>query len=158
MRPVLLILFLFCSALFLSAQARLLSMEAEISVLTIGPGKNLNDAFGHSAFRVKDPARNLDIAYNYGVYDFTAKHFYLKFAQGKLNYKIESDPAIAFIDYYKRQNRSVKEQVLNLNQESIKKTPTTPKRVVGLMLILLDFAKALLKKSADGLNMPKQLF
>jgi hypothetical protein len=115
MRTLLLTFSLF-SVLFLPAQGNLLSPEAQISILTIGPGKNLNDAFGHSAFRVKDPTQKLDIAYNYGVYDFTAKHFYLKFAQGKLNYKIESDPAGAFINYYMRQDRSVKEQVLNLNQ------------------------------------------
>ena len=36
------------------AQRTILSEQSEISVLTIGAGNSLNDAFGHSAFRVKD--------------------------------------------------------------------------------------------------------
>ncbi|MBT8305216.1 MAG: DUF4105 domain-containing protein, partial [Bacteroidia bacterium] len=66
-----------------------LSQQAEISVLTIGPGSSLNDSFGHSAFRVKDRTKNLDIIFNYGVYDFEAENFYLKFARGKLNYIVD---------------------------------------------------------------------
>lgn len=99
-----------------------LSPEARISVLTIGPGNNLNDSFGHSAFRVNDPGNNLDIIFNYGVYDFEAPNFYMKFARGKLNYIVDVSNYDAFQNYYIRQNRYIKEQVLNLNKTEKQET------------------------------------
>ncbi|MBT8310079.1 MAG: DUF4105 domain-containing protein [Flavobacteriaceae bacterium] len=98
-----------------------LSQQAEISVLTIGPGSSLNDSFGHSAFRVKDRTKNLDIIFNYGVYDFEAENFYLKFARGKLNYIVDVSNYEAFKNYYIRQNRWIKEQVLDLSNDNKQK-------------------------------------
>lgn len=92
-----------------------LSERAEISVLTIGPGSSLNDSFGHSGFRVKDPVRGIDLVFNYGIYDWQAPNFYLKFAQGKLNYLCGYNYFEDFLNDYTLQNRSIKEQILNLD-------------------------------------------
>jgi hypothetical protein len=92
-----------------------LSNSAEISIITVGPGTNLNDSFGHNGFRIKDESRNIDVIYDYGRYDFNTPNFYLKFAQGKLLYEIGYVNFDPFLNYYKRQNRWIKEQVLNLN-------------------------------------------
>ena len=52
--------------LSLSSSAQLqLTDASEISVLTIGPGHLLNDSFGHSAIRVKDPLYNFDVVFDY---------------------------------------------------------------------------------------------
>jgi len=104
-------LILSCNQLF--SQYRQLGPDAEISILTIGPGNSLNDSFGHSAFRVKNTA--FDIIFNYGVFDFEAPNFYLNFAQGKLNYKVEAAPYNAFKNWYIQQNRTIEEQILNLS-------------------------------------------
>ena len=101
---------------FTLAQNRQLSQNAEISVLTMGPGSSLIDAFGHSAFRVKDATRFLDTVFNYGTFDFDTPNFYLKFAQGKLNYKLAANSYSAFYDFYVAQNRTIEEQTLNLTQ------------------------------------------
>ncbi|MFL0352430.1 DUF4105 domain-containing protein [Xanthomarina sp. GH4-25] len=98
------------------SQTRRLSPDAEISVLTIGPGTSLNDAFGHSAFRIKDQRHGMDITYNYGIYDFNTPNFYLKFAQGKLNYLIGRNFYEDFYNAYVYQNRTIQEQTLNLTQ------------------------------------------
>ena len=98
------------------AQDHLLSENAEISVLTVGPGSELNDAFGHSAFRIKDVSRGLDVVYGYGQYDFDSPNFYLKFAQGQLNYLISKTDFNRFYQVYIYYNRSIKAQVLNLSQ------------------------------------------
>ena len=98
------------------AQDYLLSENAEISVLTVGPGSELNDAFGHSAFRIKDVSRGLDVVYGYGQYDFDSPNFYLKFAQGQLNYLISKTDFNRFYQVYIYYNRSIKAQVLNLSQ------------------------------------------
>ena len=102
---------------FLQAQRNGLSDQAEISVLTIGPGKLLNDSFGHSGFRVKDRTLGIDSIYNYGTFDFEDPNFYLKFAQGKLNYRLSVNEYDDFFRYYMAQNRSVDEQILNLTHE-----------------------------------------
>ena len=68
-----------------------LTENAEISIITVGPGSNLNDAFGHNGFRIRDKSSNIDIIYDYGRYDFNTPNFYLKFAQGKLLYEIGSN-------------------------------------------------------------------
>ncbi|WP_338733357.1 DUF4105 domain-containing protein [Mangrovimonas cancribranchiae] len=96
--------------------AQTLSPKAEISVLTIGPGQALNDAFGHNAFRIKDPANGLDVTYDYGRFDFNTPNFYLKFASGKLNYAIGKSKYNDIYGFYTWQNRRVEEQKLNLTQ------------------------------------------
>ncbi|RDK84832.1 lipoprotein N-acyltransferase Lnb domain-containing protein [Marinirhabdus gelatinilytica] len=98
-----------------SAQYTPLSPSAEVSILTMGPGDNLYDKFGHSAFYIQDPERGIDAVYNYGVYDFDTPNFYTKFAQGKLLYKLEGVKAQPFIAHYKAQDRWIKQQVLNLS-------------------------------------------
>ena len=91
-----------------------LSSEAKVSVLTIGPGLSLNDSFGHSAFRIQDDSSQLDLVFNYGVYDFDTPNFYLKFAQGKLNYLLGVNYYDDFLASYMAQNRMIEEQVLDL--------------------------------------------
>ncbi|MFK7831963.1 MAG: DUF4105 domain-containing protein [Winogradskyella sp.] len=111
-----LLLFVFFFTAYTSvAQQFQLSPEAEVSVITIGPGTLLNDAFGHNGFRIKDKSRGIDAVYGYGAYDFKAPNFYLKFAQGKLNYLISRHNFTDFYNSYKSSNRTIKEQVLNLS-------------------------------------------
>lgn len=111
-----LLLLLLLSFITLShAQNPNLTIDAEISILTIGPGSLLNDSFGHSGFRVKN--RYSDIVYNYGMFDFNAPNFYLNFAKGKLNYYMGKNSFKDFKGFYIWQNRSIKEQVLNLSEE-----------------------------------------
>lgn len=93
-----------------------LSPLSKISVLTCGPGDQLYSTFGHSAFRVKDPAIGIDVVYNYGVFDFYSDNFYVKFAQGKLDYMLARQQYPNFIREYKYDKRWVKEQVLQLSQ------------------------------------------
>jgi hypothetical protein len=104
----------FCVQITAFAQQLTLSPNAEISVITVGSGTSLNDAFGHNAFRIKDQALGLDLTYGYGEYDFDAPHFYLKFAQGKLNYLLGRIEFNQFYNFYVFQNRTMREQVLNL--------------------------------------------
>lgn len=92
-----------------------LSAYSEVSILTIGPGASLNDAFGHSAIHIKDPMYRLDIVYDYGRYDFETDGFYLNFAKGKLNYEIGAANYKPFISHFKSKKREVKSQTLNLS-------------------------------------------
>ena len=95
-----------------------LSEQAEISVLTLGPSQEeVFTAFGHSAFRVYDPANGIDAAFNYGVFDFNQPHFYLNFARGNNLYMLGVMDYPYFARAYQFDNRYIHEQVLNLTQE-----------------------------------------
>ncbi|WP_111684019.1 lipoprotein N-acyltransferase Lnb domain-containing protein [Winogradskyella tangerina] len=99
------------------SQQRSLTENAEVSVLTFGPGTSLNDAFGHNAFRIKDEDQSIDLVYGYGEYDFDAPNFYLKFARGKLNYMISRHRFRNIFYHYTNYNRTIDEQILNLTVE-----------------------------------------
>ncbi len=103
-----LVLFLFS---FVLTQAQNAYENTEISVLTIGPGTSLNDAFGHNGIRVKTPYS--DVTYDYGRFPFNDPNFYLNFARGKLLYSQGYSNTYSVIDFYKSQNRSIREQVLD---------------------------------------------
>lgn len=112
----LVLLFLLCSTIGANSQVNL-SVYSEVSIVTAGPGNQLFEAFGHSAIRIKDPLLRLDLVYNYGIFDFKAPNFYANFTKGKLLYKLGRYPFKYFLKGYKEDERWVKEQVLNLNQQ-----------------------------------------
>ena len=101
---------------FSGIKAQLLSGDATISVLTLGPDQaELYSAFGHSAIRVVDPGNEWDAIYNYGVFDFDQPNFYLNFARGKLYYKLGVHSYERFRDSYIKANRSIVSQTLALD-------------------------------------------
>ncbi len=115
MKHILILLFLISFST--NAQPNQLSPNAEIAVLTFGPGENLNDSFGHNALRIHDPSLGMDIVYGYGEYDFDTPNFYLKFAQGKLNYMMSKHQFSDIYRFYTSYNRTIEAQVLNLTTE-----------------------------------------
>jgi len=115
------VLALLCFFNFSFSQQLQLSPKAEVSVLTFAPGTNLNDAFGHNAFRIKDRTQGVDMVYGYGGYDFDAPNFYLKFAQGKLNYLISKKKFSDIFQLYRYYDRTIDEQTLNFNQDQKQK-------------------------------------
>ena len=104
MKHIYTLLTLLLLSLTINAQEIILTENAEVSILTIGPGTQLNDSFGHSAYRIKDENLGVDIVYNYGVFDFNTQNFYIKFARGKLLYKIVTNHYEPFYNSYVYQN------------------------------------------------------
>ena len=115
LKKIAILLLLSFSALGFS-QEMLLSPLSKISLLTVGTGDELYSSFGHSAFRIQDPSIGIDRIYDYGGFDFDPPAFYLKFARGKLNYRMSGYKTDGFLEAYRRENRWVKEQTLNLSQ------------------------------------------
>ena len=99
----------------LPGKAFQLSNEAEISILTCSPGKELYSLFGHTAIRVRDPKAGMDEVFNYGTFDFDTPHFYLKFAQGLLPYQLSTTSFRNFMLSYQMEERSVYSQRLRLD-------------------------------------------
>jgi hypothetical protein len=92
-----------------------------ISLLTLTPGQELNEAFGHSAIRVIDSNAVTDHVYNYGTFDFDDPNFYLKFVKGQLRYYVNIESFNDFVFYYKQMQRGITEQVLNLTEAEERK-------------------------------------
>jgi hypothetical protein len=112
-------LIFFCLLLpaFVSGKPVLLSDEAKVSILTLGPDHdNLYSSFWHSAIRVKDDTRGIDWVYDYGRFDFDNPNFYTDFAKGYLRYKIGMASFKRFQAAYIYFNRDIEEQVLNLSK------------------------------------------
>ncbi|PWJ58202.1 uncharacterized protein DUF4105 [Dyadobacter jejuensis] len=96
-------------------QAQTLSPDARVSLVTVGPGTELYSGFGHSVLWFSDPATGMDRAYSYGTFSFETGNFYVKFLRGTLPYTISVAPLAPQAAYWQSENRSIKQQVLNLS-------------------------------------------
>lgn len=96
------------------AQAPAPGSELTVSVITVGPGAEVWERWGHDMIRVRDARTGLDVVYNYGMFDFRERGFLLHFLEGRLNYwtaAFYTEPTFAF---YRQARRSMWEQVLRL--------------------------------------------
>jgi len=78
--------YFFLAAFGSFSQTYPLSPESKVSILTCGSGEQLHSIFGHTAIRIQEPSRNIDIVYNFGMFDFRTPNFYLKFVKGDMQY------------------------------------------------------------------------
>ncbi len=85
----------------------------QISLLTFAPGQIYWQRFGHNALLVRDRAG--ERVYNYGVFDFAQKNFFLNFARGQMLYQLAVHPLRDALYGYQREGRWVYEQVLDLD-------------------------------------------
>jgi Domain of unknown function (DUF4105) len=121
-RCLLATLFLFASAARAAEESQssglpTLSPDAKISLVTCSPGDELYTAFGHSAIRILDPELGFDRLYNFGTFDMTVDHFYLRFARGDLLYQLSVDQGDADIEEHGALGQGVTEAQLNLTPE-----------------------------------------
>ena len=91
-----------------------LSKNARISVITCGTGNESYSLFGHTAVRVNDPDKYIDVVYNYGAFDFGTPNFVVKFTKGDLQYFAVAHSYADFINDYTYERRSVYEQELQI--------------------------------------------
>ena len=108
-------LLLFISGFNINAQTKSDSCTMQISLLTCAPGSDLYSIFGHTAIRVRDSSRGMDIVYNYGTFDDTDPLFYIHFTNGIMNYSLSAETMDSFMMEYQYEHRDVQEQVLDLN-------------------------------------------
>jgi len=97
------------------AQANSDSCTMEISLLTCAPGTDLYSIFGHTAIRVRDVRRGMDVVYNYGTFDDSDPLFYVHFTKGIMNYSLSAETFENFMAEYEYEHRPVVGQVLNLS-------------------------------------------
>lgn len=111
------------SELNIFAQTRSLTLPTDttdtwqVSLITCGPGVEVYNQFGHTAIRMKNVTRDIDLIYNYGIFSFNTPNFALRFTLGQTDYLLGIQAYQDFVDWYAYSNRDVREQVLNLSVE-----------------------------------------
>ncbi|MEO5590468.1 MAG: DUF4105 domain-containing protein, partial [Gemmatimonadaceae bacterium] len=88
--------------------------ELTIYLLTMGPGDEVWEKFGHNAIWIHDETNRTDIAYHWGLFDFADKEFFPRFIQGRMRYSMGAFDLEQTIDAYRQANRTVWAQRLNL--------------------------------------------
>lgn len=97
-------------------EQRLLSDSATVSLLTCSPGTEIYELFGHSGIRVFDKEKNIDVTFNYGLFDFNQDDFIYRFVRGKTDYEVGVTSTDYFLHTYIERGSGVMESVLNLSQ------------------------------------------
>lgn len=92
------------------------SDSLRISLLTCGPGEEIYTLFGHTAIRCENLTKGTDVVYNYGLFDFGAPNFVLRFALGETDYQLGRTDFRRFAYEYQYYGRWVSQQVLNLTE------------------------------------------
>jgi Domain of unknown function (DUF4105) len=106
---------LFICSFYARSQVNKDSCTMEISLLTCSPGTELYSLFGHTAIRIRDARREMDIVYNYGTFDDTDPLFYFYFTRGIMLYSLSASTFRDFMTEYEYEHRSVIAQILNLS-------------------------------------------
>ena len=94
--------------------------SVEISLLTCSPHEEIYSLYGHSALRYHDLRTGEDVVFNWGLFNFKAPHFVLRFVFGLTDYELGTTPLPYFCNYYRKWGSSVTEQKLNLKSEEKK--------------------------------------
>ena len=111
--PILLLFGIFTSSQLIAQDSTKGALQ--ISILTCAPGEDVYTAWGHTAIRIIDSAKQTDVVYNFGTFDFNTPNFLVEFVKGNLNYFLSADDFQNFILEYQYYGRSIKEQVLILS-------------------------------------------
>ena len=86
-------------------------------LLTVDVGNKLWDNFGHTALRVVDEDASTDTVYNWGLFDTSGGlvSFSYNFFKGVMNYQLGANSPAAEFSMYRRQQRTVWQEKINLN-------------------------------------------
>ena len=127
MKRIILFTLILLSAFILKAQQLTFSDSAVVSMITCSPGEEVYEKFGHSAIRIKDTRKGIDVVFNYGIFSFETENFYYKFIKGETDYQLGVYDTGNFLASYAQRKSLVWEQIINLN-------PTEKKNIIKNLL------------------------
>lgn len=119
--------FLLLSAVVLTTQKAFANKDyrveyfdsVEVSLLTCQPHDEVYSLYGHTALRWRDVHQETesDIAFNWGIFNFKAPLFVIRFVFGLTDYELGGIPYRYFQEEYRRFGSLVTEQVLDLTSQ-----------------------------------------
>ncbi|MDC1107198.1 DUF4105 domain-containing protein [Prolixibacteraceae bacterium] len=93
------------------------SSESTFYLITCEPGDEIYSLFGHSALRYEDKQNNLDIVFNYGLFNFDTPNFLWKFVLGETDYLLGYSEYERFTNAYSKNGRAVYQDTLRLTKK-----------------------------------------
>ena len=90
------------------------SQALTVYLMTMGPGDAVWERFGHNAIGIRNARTGEDRVYNWGMFSMDDSGFILRFLRGRMRYWMASEDAALTVEVYRRYNRSVAIQELNL--------------------------------------------
>lgn len=106
------------------AQAQLPSGLNRAYLLTIGPGNEVYELFGHNAIVLAgtdEQGRNWEVAYNWGVFDFHQPNFVGRFIQGRMLYTMQGQSVGGTIALAEEQGRWVRVRQFQMSPAQLAK-------------------------------------
>ena len=85
-----------------------------IGILTVGPGEEVWERWGHNTIVVNDRDRRASASYNWGLFDFRQEDFILRFVRGRMWYSMGSHRTDRDLALYVYRDRSMGMQDLAL--------------------------------------------
>ncbi len=124
-------LVLFFASSFSHAQNTVTAADApgtslSVSIVTFGPGEEIWERFGHNAIEIRDRSGGSALLYNYGIFDFSQKNFFLNFARGLMTYRAAAGDPAEELPVYVAEGRWIVQQDLNL-------TPTQREKLASFL-------------------------
>lgn len=122
MRKYIVLLLMLClSVLGVSASTDSLlvrdhSDSIRVSLVTCSPGTEVYAVYGHTALRIEVPSEGIDVAVNYGLFDFGKPNFVYLFIKGETDYMVGAVSYPIFEREYTERGSSVTLQELNLTE------------------------------------------
>ncbi|MBN2318849.1 MAG: DUF4105 domain-containing protein [Acidobacteria bacterium] len=115
-------LFVFIALLFFNKVIPLYGAELDgkrfqIEIVTVEPGVELFERWGHILIVVFDRQEETRKAYNFGTYNFDDPGLLLRYARGFLDFRLSVYPRESRIRYYMSRNRSMVSRILHLTPE-----------------------------------------
>lgn len=92
----------------------------EAWLVTYGPGQEVWERFGHNAIWLRDAERGLDHVYSFGYFEMDRPGFHLDFARGIMNYYGAAAASEDEFAFYRRRDRSIGVQRLELDAGQIR--------------------------------------
>ncbi|MEO6527963.1 MAG: DUF4105 domain-containing protein [Gemmatimonadaceae bacterium] len=88
--------------------------ELDVTLITFGLGQQVFERFGHNAIWLHDNVRGIDVAYDWGRFDFEQPGFLRRFLTGDTRYWMQASEAGAMLEAYQQIGRPITLQRLNL--------------------------------------------
>ncbi|MGM9868470.1 MAG: DUF4105 domain-containing protein [Sodaliphilus sp.] len=109
--------YVFLALAMVMSAAEMPDSTIRVSLVTLYPGSEVYEVYGHTELRVQD--EYADLFYNYGLFDFNSPGFVYRFVKGETDYLCGAVPAAYATRGYA--GRRIVEQVLNLSPAQARK-------------------------------------
>jgi len=93
----------------------LLSPQAEVFLVTVGPGDLVWERFGHNGLVIRDMESGFNRIYHWGLFSFESENFWPRYIRGEMLYAMGSIGADAFVQFNVQSDRDIWIQKLNLS-------------------------------------------